>query len=387
MTSPMKIALISPNKTHLSELSLALDGAGHATIAVEGGRSRLPQVLAEHRPDLVLIDGMCCDPDELDAVEQATAQQPQLAVLLMCAQHSAEFLMRAMRAGVREVLPSPAPVPALLAAVQRIEGKRPGARAAGRGRLLAFMACKGGSGATFIATQLGQQLAAQHRVLLIDLNLQFGDALLLAHDKPPPFTLADVARDIARLDASLLSACAVPVTPSFSVLAAPEDFAEALEVRSAHVDAIVQAALQHHDFVLLDLGRNLDPLNLRMFDLADRIFLVMQAALPDIRHARRLQKALRALDCPADKLEWIVNRHDKAADIGLEEIARALGGQRLRTVANSYREVQAAVNQGAALGALSRSGAVTRSLAELALSLTPRQDVPPSLLGRLFRRA
>jgi len=383
----MKIALISPHAGNLQAMADTLAESSHEVLTFEGGKTRMRAVADEHLPDLMLVEGMCCDPQELTYVEQVTARHPQMAVVLLCANQTPEFLLQAMRNGVREVLPSPAAEEALRQMVARTAARLRSGTSQGDGKILAFMPCKGGSGATFLATNLGFHLALDSSVLLIDLNLQFGDALLLAHDKPPPFTLADVARDIARLDASLLSACAVPVTPSFSVLAAPEDFAEALEVRSAHVDAIVQTALQHHDFVLLDLGRNLDPLNLRMFDLADRIFLVMQAALPDIRHARRLQKALRALDCPADKLEWIVNRHDKAADIGLEEIARALGGQRLRTVANSYREVQAAVNQGAALGALSRSGAVTRSLAELALSLAPRQDVPPSLLGRLFRRA
>ena len=41
--------------------------------------------------------------------------------------------------------------------------------------------------------------------------------------------MADVAHDIGRLDASLLAASTVKISPSFSLLAAPEDMAQAVE--------------------------------------------------------------------------------------------------------------------------------------------------------------
>ena len=111
----MKIALISPSKVHLSEMSqvlqgatsAALHGAAHELLQIEGGRSRLAEVVEAHHPDLVVVDGMGRDPDELEPVEQVTSAHPQLAVLMLCAQQSPEFLLRAMRAGVREVLGSP----------------------------------------------------------------------------------------------------------------------------------------------------------------------------------------------------------------------------------------------------------------------------------------
>ncbi len=383
----MKIALISPSPQHLAQMARVLEALGHTVVPFEGGKGRIAEVVAEQQPGLLVIDGMCCDPSELGPLAQALAAQPQLGVVLMCAQQAPEFLIRAMRLGVRDVLPSPAPAEALRAAVERLQERLPGPAAQARGQLLAFLPCKGGSGATFLATNLGYQLAEARSVLLIDLNLQFGDALAMVHDQESAFTLADVARDIQRLDAALLAACAVKVTPRFSVLAAPRDFAEAVEVQPSHLEAIIQLALQSHDFVLLDLGRNLDPGSLKAMDLADHLFMVLQAELPALRHARRLQQLFGTLGYPEGKAEWIVNRYEKTSDIGLAEIARTLGVERLRTVANDYREVCAAVNQGAALPQLARSSPVTRNLAELALSLNPQPQVQRSLLGRLFRRA
>jgi pilus assembly protein CpaE len=78
---------------------------------------------------------------------------------------------------------------------------------------MALLPCKGGSGATFLTTNLGWMLARKHSVLLIDLNLQFGDTLAYLHEAKPASTLADVARDIHRLDASFLTASTVKITP------------------------------------------------------------------------------------------------------------------------------------------------------------------------------
>lgn len=383
----MKIALISPNPAHLQSMARVLEPSGHTVVQAEGGKSRIGEVVEQSRPQALLIDGMCCDPAELDHVEQATAAHPQLAVVLLCAQQSPEFLIKAMRVGVREVLPSPASAGALMAAVGRLDARLKGGRPRGRGQLLAFMPCKGGSGATFIASNLGHQLAEARSVLLIDLNLQFGDALSLVHEQEPALTLADVARDIHRLDTAFLDACTVKVGPRYSVLAAPRDFADAVEIQPEHVEAILRLALQQHDFVLVDLGRSMDHMNIRVLDQADHVFMVLQAGLPWLRPAKRLQQLFQTLEYPADKVQWIVNRFEKTADIGFEEISRALAVERLRTVANAYRDVRTAVNYGAPLAEVARASAVTRNLADLALSLNPRQQAERGLLGRLFRRA
>ena len=85
--------------------------------------------------------------------------------------------------------------------------------------------------------------------------------------------------------------------------------------------------------------------------------------------------------------EVIVNRFDKGAEIGLDQIQRSLGGVRIRTVANSFREVSNSINHGDAIGKSARNNPVARQLAELAQALSPHQEGSRSLLGRFFKRA
>lgn len=384
----MKIAVISPNKTHLQEMGRVLEVHAHSVSLVEGGKSKMRQVAEQEQPNLMLVDGMCCDPNELVQIEYISSHFPKIAVILLCATQTPEFLINSMRVGVREVLPSPVSAEALSAAVSRIAAKMKGVQGNSLGKILAFMPCKGGSGATFLATNLGYQLAEAKSVLLIDLNLQFGDALSFVHDGKPSSTLADIAHEISRLDASFLAASTVKISDNYHILAAPEDMSQAMEIKPEHMDAILSLAITRYDFVLLDMSRNLDTLAIKALDRASRIFPVLQAGLPGLRNASKLLAVFKSLGYSAGKIEFIVNRYEKGGDVSVEDIKRTLGMQRMHIVPNSFKEVNASINQGTALAEVSRSNAVTKNLAEFALSLSPKpEEDSRSLLGRLFKRA
>jgi pilus assembly protein CpaE len=381
----MKIAVISPNKVHLNEIGKMLQAASHVAVLAEGGSGRLLQVAEQDGPDLVLVEGIC-DTESLAPVEAFTSRHPHAAVVLLCPACPPEFLLCAMRAGVREVLPSPVPPADLEATVTRICGKLRGARTGGTGKVLAFIPCKGGSGATFLATSLGWQLAQTGSVLLVDLNLQSGDALSFVHDARAPSTLADVARGIKRLDASFLAASTVKVAPNFSILAAPDDHSEAVEIAPAHVEAVLALAVQHYDFVLLDIGRPVGALGIKALDRATTIYPVMQASLPSIRNAKKLLAIFKSLDYGADKVELIVNRFERKGEIGVAAIQGALGKFTIHTVPNSYKAVSAAIDHGELLAVASPSNPVLRQVAALADRLRARPQPARGLIERLLRR-
>ena len=380
----MKIAIISSDESHLQEMGHLLELNHHSVVLASGGKTKLRSMAEQDAPDLMLVDGLCCDVADLALVEYVTAHHPATAVILLCPTQTPEFLIHSMRVGVREVLPSPATPEALEAAVNRVAAKLQGSSQRQSGKLLAFLACKGGSGTTFIATNLGYHLAESRSVLLIDLNLQFGDALSFVSDGLPALTIADVARDINRLDASFLSGTAVKVAPNYSVLAAPEALTQAMAIKPEHIDAIIKLALLNYDFVLLDMPRILDTLALKALDRADRIYPVLQASVPGIQNAKKLLTVFRSLGYAETKTEVIVNRFEKGGDIGFSEIEQSLTAAIVRTVPNSYKEVNASINQGRALLESSRSNAVSKSLADLAATLIPQTEDARGFLGRIF---
>lgn len=383
----MKIAVISPNKIHLNEIGKQLQAALHVAVLIEGGKGKLRQAVERDAPDLMLVDAACGDADGLAQIAHLTTSHPGLAVVLLGASSAPDFLLGAMRAGVREVLPAPVAPAELEAAVKRAAAKLRGGEPRALAKVFAFIACKGGSGATFLATSLGHQLAETKSVLLIDLNLQFGDALAFVHDARPASTLADVAREIGRLDASFLAASTVKVAPNFSILPAPDDHAQALDITPAQVEAVLALAVQHYDFVLLDIGRSIDPLSIKALDGASTIFAIMQASVASIRNAKKMLAIFKSLDYAADKVEFIVNRFERKGAIGIADIERALGKFKFHSVPNSYKQVTASIEHGEPLVTCARANPVARNLAEFARVLSPRTGQRGGVFARLLRRA
>jgi pilus assembly protein CpaE len=386
----LKIAVISPNSAHLEDIGRYLQTAnGSRAVALhEGGMSKVRVVADQQHPDLIILDSMCRDLEELPVLEYVSAQHPRTVMVMLCVNQSPDFLIHAMRAGVREVLKSPVTKEVLLAAVERTE-QRLGlvARPRDPGTIAAFVPCKGGSGATFIATNLGYQLAAENKkVLLIDLNLQFGDAVLFIHDSKPATNLGDVARNIQRLDASFLAGNLVKISPNYGVLAAPEDPGQAIEIKPEHIDVLLNVAVNHYDFVILDVGRILDAVTIKALDRANYVFPVMQLTLPFLRDANRMVSAFRTLGYSRDKIRLLVNRLEKSSELKLVDVERTLGLSAFKTLPNSYQAVAAAVNHGRPIASFARTNAVAKALQELAQTLIPPAAEGSSLLGKLLRR-
>ncbi|WP_208281088.1 AAA family ATPase [Massilia oculi] len=387
----MKIAVLSRDERHLIELSRQLrarPGSDEVDM-IAGTAARLSTMADEAVPDLLIVDAPRADEGELDQLERLGHLFPRMAFIVLSEDQSQDFLLRAMRAGVREVLAA-RPVPAdLIAAVDHVAEKL-GSQGAAQGRVLAFISCKGGSGSTFLATNLAYALSAggAKRVALIDMNLQFGDASLFVSDSKPLATLSDVATQIHRLDPSFLSSSMVSVTPNFSVLAAPSDPAHASDVKPEHIDAIIKLARRQYDFIVLDVGRSLDPVSIRALDHADTIYPVLQTTLPYIRDGKRLLTVFRNLEYGNDKVELIVNRHDNNSDIRLKDLEEAFDTTHLRTMPNHYDAAARSVNQGVPVTRLAPDSQLSMALMAMARGLTGEAEPVQGagLMARLFKR-
>jgi pilus assembly protein CpaE len=192
-------------------------------------------------------------------------------------------------------------------------------------------------------------------------------------DRAPTSDVAEVARNVARLDADLLRSAMVPVSGTLSVLAGPKDLTQALEVQAEQVEAIIGQARQMFDFVVVDAGRAINAVSLRTLDLATTIFPVLQQTVPNVRDARRLRELFTSLDYPPHKIRWLVNRYQKSGDVTLESMARSLGSAELGTVPNHYDGVMASVNQGVPIDRMARGNPVSRALLMLAQQIAPAE--------------
>ncbi|OIR17583.1 septum site-determining protein MinD [mine drainage metagenome] len=331
------------------------------------------QSIGQESPDLVILNGHSLGIDQLAVLERFSHQNTNTSFIVLCENATPEFLIGAMRIGVKDVLSLPLVPKSLSTAVALIENKLNKTSTLQHiGKVITFIAGKGGSGATFLACNLGYILASSFgkSVALLDLNLQFGDAALFVSDKVPANTLTDVASNISRLDASLLASSMVQILPNFGVLAAPEDAEHAVAIKPDNIDALLKLAKTHYDYVILDIGRTLNATSVKALDHTDHIFLVIQETLPFIRDSKRLIHALLSLGYAKEKIQLVLNRYEKGGDIQLRDVESTLNMKVFETIPNSYEAVSASVNQGVPIMKIAKHDPVTKALLNIADKLT-----------------
>ena len=343
--------------------------------------------IAVVHPSFVFLDGQGNEKEVLDSLQNTTNKYPQAAILLLASLQSATLLLAAMRNGVRELVELPLSANSLHEAIDRILSQQ---RESSReeGKILSFISCKGGSGTTFIADNLAYALASvsNKKVLLIDLNLQFGDAALFLSDAQPSMTLADLCRQIHRLDAALLDSSLIHVTPSFGILPASGEPDPYDTIRSEQIDAILHLARQEYDFVFIDLGRQINGIVIRALDQSDHIFPIIQQSLPYLRNGLRLLNLFKILGYRKEKIRVIVNRHETNT-ITVEAIERSLGQTVSHLVPNNFDVVNESINQGVPVLKLARSCNVTKALVDIVNAFTDiRKPESSSIIRRLFIR-
>lgn len=371
----LRVFLLAPTSDALAQLSSALPSrVGDVQVSTQiGGASDLGAAILRDGIDLAVAELPSVSESDLALIEATLGSHPQTTLILVCGDASSDFLLRAMRAGIREVVLPSSPADALRAAVSRHLERRAAASAPARkARTIAFLSAKGGGGATFLATNLGFALAARNRrVALFDLNLQFGDAALFVSEQRSGRSIADVAREIDRLDPAFLEANMLHPEPGYCVLPAPETPERAIDVKPETIEKLFALARGNYDFVLVDVGRVLDRVTVRALDEADTIYVVIQSTLPYLHNAKRLIGVLSGLGYERDKVKIVLNRFVKGDEIGVSEIEKTLGMQVAVQIPNSYAAVAYSINHGLSLLKHAARDPVARSLTDMAASLAP----------------
>lgn len=348
--------------------------AGVVFTAHVGSAQSLSNLLRREQPDVILLDFPAADESAMEHIEVALIKAPGTHMVLVSADRSVEFLMRAMRAGVREVLPAPMNQLTVLQAVKHAQGHQHiGTRHQELvGQVHALISAKGGAGTTFLATNLAYALAKQgKRVAVLDLNLYLGDAALFLGSTEPASSVVELARQAHRMDATLLEANMIKLSENLHVLAAPTSPEHVHDVSAEDLETVIELARSNYDFVVLDVSRMLDPLTIKALDLADTIYLTLQMNVPFIRAAKLMVAVFRTLGYTNNKLKVIVNRYEKAGVIGLEEVEKSISLKVQYTIPNSHGAVDASVNQGVPLLKLLPRDSVSCALQNWAQELVP----------------
>jgi pilus assembly protein CpaE len=310
----------------------------------------------------------------LGLVENISASDPALTVMVYAGGHDPELLMRSMRAGAREYLTHPVLAESLpetlVRAATRTESSQVRKSA---GKLLLFASAKGGAGVTTLASNFALALKQESgkEVALVDLNLHLGDISVLL-GMTPRYTVLDALRSGGRMDSDLVATLMMQHESGLSLLAGPDEYHPVVASENGNLHKLLRILRGRFPFVVVDGGSGLGPEADTLLQLADVIYLVTQVDIPSLRNVQRVLSHIQKWGPSPRAVEIVVNRFDSRGGIDQEQIEKALTAPVKWKMPNDYSAARSSHNAGAPL-VLQKSELSTalRQMAQVACGKNP----------------
>jgi len=385
----IKILLAGRNKEVLTSLEARLaDHHCQVTIRHISNGHADPLYGVPDLPDLLIFHM-----DEGGEAELAclTERTPELrpATLIIGPGGDTRLMRLAMKAGAIDYLEDPASESDLTEVLDDLK-KTIAHQAVGTdGQLIAVVSAKGGSGASFLATNLGHLMTtvSGKNTALLDLDLQYA-SLGQYLDLTCEHGLIQILDVIESLDETAMDAYMAKHKSGLSLLGPLSD--EILLTRDVPLERFARLLEQmkaNYDYTVVDQPRDLHEMSAAVYERADRVLIVMQQELANIRDASRLHQILLSeMAAPEDRITVVINRYDKKSAVELGDIGKAMGlpKNELILVPNDYRGVAESVNIGVPMLDHSRNSAVTKALMKFESRLTGT-GIDPGKRGVLSR--
>lgn len=292
------------------------------------------------QPDVLIVDlrNQAQFPPAVVALKQ---QHPATAVLLVLKELDPALMLEAMRAAVNECVVPPISVPELQAVIKRLLKT---AAPSASGDVFAFIGAKGGVGATTVAVNIATALAKADAdsTLLVDLHMACGDAAVFLGDEPR-FSIVDAVENVHRLDAAFFRSLVVRSKSGVDLLGASGRPMPG-SVDATRIRAVLEFASQTRRYTVLDVPRS-DPAVLDSLEVATQIIIVANQELAAVRSASRMVSTLRQR-YGQHRLNLVLTRTDRRAEIGHEDVQRAVGLEVRHTFPSDYRLALQAMNKG-----------------------------------------
>ncbi len=312
---------------HVAEGTAALAG-GHLQVVVHATR------------DTVL------PADELAAIREQT----RAPIVILASGESSALLDDALDADVADVLLLPQLTENVVFALRKAShaGRRLQAEGGGgrQGRIVTVFSPKGGTGKTVTATNLAASFAKHEkkRTLLLDLDLQFGDAAIMLGLEPEK-TIYDLVVAPGELDSEKLAGYVTTHTSGLDLLPAPLRPEDAELVTESKLSRLLEVARESYDVIVVDTSPFFHGPMLATLDRTDELLMVCGLDVPTLKNVRLSMQTLELLSFPAQRIRFLLNRANSKVGMKKSEVESALN-VKIRFEVPSDRAVPLGVNRG-----------------------------------------
>ncbi len=338
-------------------------------------------LVADLMPDIVLMDINMPVMDGITATEKMSHDFPEVSVVMISIQGEQEYLKKAMVAGARDYLVKPVnseEIAATLrqvytldkARVKQFQSRESMEEPPIKDRIITFFSGKGGTGKSVLAANLAVSLAQQGKeVVLIDLDLQFGDLSLLFNISDIK-CISDLVEEPEGIDEHNLPRYLLPHNSWVQIISACYSPQDAEKVKEKHLIDILDLLEQKFDCIIIDTPCAFNDLTLFALERANLIMLPVLCDLANIKNAKTVVNILNTLDY-LNKIRLILNMEDLAFGVDKEDMEKSLELKVFHTIPWDEKNVGLSINKGVPFVLMKNSVEVGRSLEKLSEKISP----------------
>ena len=333
--------------------------------------------------DVLVLSPEVKEPDALGLAEFVGRTSPGTAIVLVRDHTWNGLLPAAMRAGIRDVVDMTQGTDELREAVERAVAWAANLRSATsasqvdggsrvrRGHIISVFSSKGGSGKTFLTTNLATAIAqvTGEDVAVVDLDVDMGDVFTY-FGREPSASIVDLMALGEGADSDQIRSIGVEVAPHTWSFGAPPDPAAEAPAGEA-IGKFLRAIRSEFDYVVVDASVDYSDSALVCFDLSDMICLVTGLDVVGVKHLSKALDTLLTIGLPRERFRVVLNRADSKVGLDASDVERVMKIQ-VDAMIPSSRLVPTSLNKGRPVVLDEPGSEVSQSITHLAIRFSAR---------------
>jgi pilus assembly protein CpaE len=391
MSAPIRALVAVDRVIDPSTIEAVLDDPGINVVGVVEQDAGVADARAMPADVLLVACGKASE-SAVEFVAAASRDRDDQPVVVVCGGSPNGFVRDVLASGADDIVlidQVAAAGPETFFAMQKALARRSNGPSGGeRGSFVCVLGPKGGIGKTVTSTNLGVALAdAGHKTVVVDLDLQFGDAGL-ALGIQPDRTIYDLATSGGVIDAEKVDGYLAEHHSGVRVLLAPVRPDQAQSITVEFLKDLYATLTATFDFVVVDTPPGFTPEVIATIDAASSICMLGMLDAPSLKNTKLGLETLGLMGHSLDRVRVVLNRADSNVGISHADVVAILG-RAPDVLIPSQRDVVRWVNAGEPIVLASKRSEPAKAFRALAdLVVADRTPAESSNGGRrrLLRR-
>jgi pilus assembly protein CpaE len=329
-------------------------GSGITVAGIVGDLTPTPDEVQESDADVLVVASAEQPEAALAMVQWWAVNRPERPVVVLCHASPNGFVGRAFSAGADDLIVvepgrqvSAEVSRELVFSLQKALARRstPAENGSGLGAMICVLGPKGGIGKTLTCCNLGISLVEMaKRVVLVDLDLQFGD-LALSLGLTPQNTMYDLATAGGSLDTGKVESYLATHSSGMRVLIAPTRPDHASSIKIEFLREVFAVLRGTYDYVILDTPPGFTPEVIASIDASSHVCMVGMLDALSLKNTKLGLETLELMGYEAQRVRLVLNRADSSVGITHNDVLSILG-RPPDVLVPSHRDITRSVNEG-----------------------------------------